>query len=370
MFFSSAAPGTGDPYRLLVEATRFADAHGFVAVWTPERHFHPFGGLFPDPAVTSAALAMVSERIQLRAGSLISPLHDSVRIAESWSVVDNLSGGRAAISFGSGWNGEDFVFFPDRHARRQEVMYRQIEEVRALWRGEAARRDLAGGRQVDVVVHPKPVQPELPVWVTSSGNPATFTSAGEIGAHLLTHLIGQTVDELAEKIARYREARAATGLDPAAGTVSLMLHTFMGPDSTTVRETVRQPFREYLRSAISLEQMAAQGSGVVSGGHVIEPHDISPADMEDLLDLTFERYYTGASLLGTPEECYRRLDRFRAAGVDEIACLIDFIPDPDAVLESLRWVTRLRDAVTAEERRSEAAGQAAVASFSEEAWSG
>ena len=30
-------------------------AHGFSAVWTPERHFHAFGGLYPNPAVTSAA---------------------------------------------------------------------------------------------------------------------------------------------------------------------------------------------------------------------------------------------------------------------------------------------------------------------------
>ncbi len=33
-----------------------------------------------------------------------APLHDPVRIAEEWSVVDNLSGGRAGVSFASGWH--------------------------------------------------------------------------------------------------------------------------------------------------------------------------------------------------------------------------------------------------------------------------
>lgn len=31
-------------YRLLTEAVKFADSRGFSAVWTPERHFHAFGG--------------------------------------------------------------------------------------------------------------------------------------------------------------------------------------------------------------------------------------------------------------------------------------------------------------------------------------
>jgi len=47
----------------------------FTAVWTPERHFHAFGGLFPNPSVTSAAVAAVTTRIQIRAGSVVLPLH-------------------------------------------------------------------------------------------------------------------------------------------------------------------------------------------------------------------------------------------------------------------------------------------------------
>src|SRR4029079_12523134 len=105
MFFPSAARNEAErQYNLLIEATRYADEHGFCCVWTPERHFHEFGGLFPNPSVTSAALAMITRNVQLRAGSLISPLHNELRIAEEWSVVDNLSAGRVAISFGSGWN--------------------------------------------------------------------------------------------------------------------------------------------------------------------------------------------------------------------------------------------------------------------------
>ena len=87
----------GGRYQLLIEGARFADANGFAAVWTPERHFHPFGGLYPNPAVTGAAVAAVTSRVAIRAGSVVAPLHHPMRIAEDWSVVDNLSrrpGGR------------------------------------------------------------------------------------------------------------------------------------------------------------------------------------------------------------------------------------------------------------------------------------
>ena len=83
--------GRRDRYRLLLEGARFADRHGFAAVWTPERHFHAFGGLYPNPAVTGAALAAITERIGIRAGSVVLPLHNPIRVAEEWSVVDNLS---------------------------------------------------------------------------------------------------------------------------------------------------------------------------------------------------------------------------------------------------------------------------------------
>ncbi|WP_296645174.1 AMP-binding protein, partial [Roseinatronobacter sp.] len=44
-----------DKYKLLLEGAKFADQNGFCAVWTPERHFHAFGGPYPNPSVTGAA---------------------------------------------------------------------------------------------------------------------------------------------------------------------------------------------------------------------------------------------------------------------------------------------------------------------------
>ena len=126
-------------------------------MWTPERHFHAFGGLYPNPAVTGAAVAAVTERIKIRAGSVVLPLQNSIRVAEEWSVVDNFSKGRVGISFASGWQINDFVLAPHNYATRKEVMLREIETVRQLWRGETLARPLletvGAGRQL-LALHP------------------------------------------------------------------------------------------------------------------------------------------------------------------------------------------------------------------------
>ncbi len=90
----------------------------------------------------SAALATITKQVQLRAGSVVLPLHNSLRVAEEWSVVDNLSKGRVGLSFTSGWMPNDFAFYPERYPVKREEMFRGIQEVQELWRGNAiAGRD-------------------------------------------------------------------------------------------------------------------------------------------------------------------------------------------------------------------------------------
>src|SRR5678815_5473686 len=95
---------------------------------------------------------------------------------------------------------------------------------------------------------------ELPVWLTSAGNPETYVAAGRAGANVLTHLLGQSLEQLAPKLAAYRQARAEAGHDPATGVVTLMLHTFVGADEAAVAERVRAPLERYLGTSMSLVQ--------------------------------------------------------------------------------------------------------------------
>jgi natural product biosynthesis luciferase-like monooxygenase protein len=347
-YFSSHEKGedTAAKYRLLFEGSKFADANGFKAVWTPERHFHAFGGLFPNPALTSAAIASVTNHIQIRAGSCVSPLHSSVRIAEDWSVVDNLSGGRVGISFAAGWQPNDFVLRPETFENRKEIMYQQIREVQTLWRGEIVKYLNGKGETVEVQTLPRPIQPELPVWMTAAGNPETFYTAGAKGFHLLTHLLGQSLDELAEKIAIYRQAWTEKG-HLGKGTVTLMLHTFVGQSDDIVKEIVRQPMRHYLASSLDLIKKAAwsfptfKQKTTNNKGQFSVTH-LSDQDMDEVLDFSFERYYETSGLFGGVDTCLQIVDRIKAIDVDEIACLIDYGVETETVLAQLPLLNEVK----------------------------
>ncbi|MEP7339009.1 MAG: MupA/Atu3671 family FMN-dependent luciferase-like monooxygenase [Acidobacteriota bacterium] len=336
-YFANDDAGAGaDRYRLYLEGARFADQNNFAAVWTPERHFHSSGGLYPNPSVLSAALATFTQNVRLRAGSVVMPLHHPLRVVEEWAVVDNLSRGRVGLSFTSGWIPNDFAFFPERFANKRDEMFNGIEQVRSLWRGEPMRVRDGAGNDVDVKIFPRPVQPELPVWLTCSGDPEMFVRAGKLGVNVLTALLTQSIEETAAKIALYREARAAAGHDPATGHVTLMAHTFVGNDAGQVREQVRGPLCDYLKSHVGLVKTMARSLDIQSEPR-LEEH------LDDLVSFAFERYYQTASLLGTPDECLRTVERLQAIGVDEIACFIDFMTDAQAVMDSLPHLRTLKD---------------------------
>ncbi|GGK03625.1 siderophore biosynthesis protein [Pilimelia anulata] len=322
LFFFSGDGSTAGPdkYRLLLDCARFADAHGFAAVWVPERHFVDFGGLYPNPAVLAAALAVVTERVELRAGSVVLPLHHPVRVAEEWAVVDNLSGGRAAISAASGWHPHDFALAPGgpaRYAHRRADMFAAIETVRRLWSGAPVTVPTPDGDR-EVRPLPRPVRPELPVWVSAAGTLATYERAGAIGANLLTGVVGHRLSELGDKIAAYRAARAAGGHDPAAGTVTVMLHAYLGDDADAARAAARGPLTGYLETFLRQLPGPAGGFG-----------DLDDAGRAAMLDAAFDRYARGLALLGTPDTAEDLVETLVDLDVDEIACLVDFgLPAP------------------------------------------
>lgn len=332
LFFFSADGNVGEDqrYRLLLEGARFADANGFAAVWTPERHFQAFGGLYPNPSVLSAALAMITEHVQIRAGSLVLPLHSPVRVAEDWALVDNLSHGRVGISFATGWHEHDYVIAPGNYEDRRELMFQNIAVVRSLWAGEDVEMAGVGGKKVAVKTLPRPVQKELPIWVTVA-SPRTWQRAGEAGANVLT-AFSTSLDELRQSIAGYRKARMENGHDPRTGVVSLMLHTYVGTDLNEVRQRVREPLKNYLQTYISqFRPMVAEG--------VVDP---SSPEMQSLLEAVFEHYFEQNSLLGTPEKCISVIEKVSAAGVNDLACLVDFGLDHETTMEGLRHLAEVR----------------------------
>ncbi len=344
LFYWGNDDGQGrDKYKMLLDGARFADQNGFCAVWTPERHFHAFGGPYPNPSVTGAAVAAITRNIAVRAGSCVAPLHHPARIAEDWAVIDNLTNGRAGLGIASGWQPHDFVLRPENTPpENKPAMYRAIDDLRRLWRGEEVEFPTADGTPHAVLTQPRPVSKELPIWITTAGNPDTWREAGEIGANVLTHLLGQSIDEVGEKIRIYHAALREAGHDPDDFTVTLMLHTFVGTDREAVREIARGPMKDYLRSAAGLIKQFAwvfpafKKPKGVNNAFDIDLGILSEEELDAILEFAFLRYFEDSGLFGTVDDCLARTEQLKRIGVDEIACLIDYGIARDTVLEGLK----------------------------------
>lgn len=346
LYYFANEDGAGkasDKYRLILDSAAWADRNHFVRLWTPERHFHSFGGLSPNPATLCAALATKTERIQLCAGSVVLPLHDPIRVAEEWSVVDNLSNGRVGLGVACGWVPNDFVIghSQEKFDRRKEEFAAGIAALRGLWRGEPVKRTNPQGQDVEIRTLPRPVQKELPLWITVAGNPDTFRAAGTMGANVLTHLLGQTIDGMAEKIAAYRDAWRAAG-HPGRGVVTLMLHTFVGEDDDEVHDLVKGPMKRYLQGSLSLASAHICSVPFLQNAQNIDLSNVTPQMVDEVLDASFEKYFHMSGLFGSHGKCLDTIDKVEAADVDEVACLIDYgVPAAD-VMESLEHLNVVR----------------------------
>jgi natural product biosynthesis luciferase-like monooxygenase protein len=340
-FFAAVGDATAEAYRLLLAGAKRADELGFRFVSTPERHFHRFGGAFPNPAITSAALAAVTERIEIRAGSVVTPLHHPARIVEDFAMVDGISGGRAAISVGSGWNVNDFVLAPDAYETRRERVVCDIAAIRKAWADGTWTGANPHGTEVTLDLFPRPVRPELPIWTTASRSEETFRQAGLLGTNVLTHLENQDIESLAGKIDTFRKARAESGFDQ--GRVTVMMHTHTRATTEEARTVATPWLKQYLLTAIDLEARAVKAGGSMSGGR--QGSDFMARDdaRSRLAELGVNRYLSGTSLIGSVEDCVEVARRVRAAGADEIACLVDFVGDTDAALSALEHLNTVRE---------------------------
>ena len=97
-------------YRHELALADLAEPLGFDSVWAPEHHFTNYI-MMPDTTQFLTWIAARTERVQV--GSMINvlPWHDPVRLCEEWSMLDELSGGRAILGLGRGLGRVEFDGF-------------------------------------------------------------------------------------------------------------------------------------------------------------------------------------------------------------------------------------------------------------------
>jgi probable F420-dependent oxidoreductase len=198
------------------------EERGFDALFLAE-HSHipasretpyPAGGDLPriyyrtlDPLVALGAAAVATRNLLLGTGIALVVQRDPIHTAKEVATLDLISGGRAVLGVGAGWNREEMRNHGTDPRTRGRVMDERIRAIIALWTREEAEFH---GEFVDfdpVFSWPKPVQrPHPPIYV-GGGSERAFERTAEYGSAWMPS--GVHPKELGAQIDRMRQVTDA-----------------------------------------------------------------------------------------------------------------------------------------------------------------
>jgi len=199
----------------LALAARAEDA-GFDSVWTPEHHFSDYQ-MTPNVPQFLSWVAGRTKRVKLGTMVTVLPWHDPVRVAESFSLLDHLSEGRAILGLGRGLGRIEFNGFRQNmnESRRRFVEYSEAI-LKALETG-VMEYDGELYKQPALRIRPAPLRSFRGRSFASAISPQSIDVMARLGVGLM--IIAQkpweTVEaDIAAYRARYLELNRETAPKP------------------------------------------------------------------------------------------------------------------------------------------------------------
>ena len=312
-------------YKENIEQIVLADQVGFHTVWCVEHHFRENRSHMPSNEVVLGALSQITKNIKLGFGVALMP-HEFIhpaRVAEKVATVDVLSGGRAVWGMGRSTPMEQTAFGVDIAASK-EKMKAAARSVVGMWAEQYYEEHSEHLDFPKRMVTPKPWQdPHPPAWMAASTE-SSAVMAGENGCGLLCFSIMQPLDKLKALIDHYREAQKRAKPLTSVHTNQVGIYTlvhcadsrddfeknrlwdsmwwwYKGVAEFHLKWEFAHLTPEQQAKAFPLLQKQAKGE-----------FDITEFDKEDMV------------IVGTPEECLKKLLRYEEAGVDQLLCYLNF----------------------------------------------
>lgn len=219
----------------LLEEIELADRVGLDVFGIGEHHRAEF--LDSAPAVILAAAAARTRRIRLTSAVTVLSAADPVRVFQQFATLDLVSAGRAEIVAGRGSFVEAFPLFGldtedynDLFIEKLDLLLMLRESAQVSWRGRF--RPALNGQGV----YPRPLQPQLPLWIGAGGTPQSFERAGALGLPLMVAIIGGTFDRFRPLVDLYRDAGRRHGHAPDRLKVGVHAMGFVGDTASQARD--------------------------------------------------------------------------------------------------------------------------------------
>jgi alkanesulfonate monooxygenase SsuD/methylene tetrahydromethanopterin reductase-like flavin-dependent oxidoreductase (luciferase family) len=287
----------------------YADQLDMHSAWIGEHHFNSLGVL-SSPELVLSYIAAKSRNIRLAPAVTVLPLHHPIQVAEQWSTLDLLSGGRVDFAAGRGYDKREYLPFHVSFEDNQGIFEEGLEIVRKLW--EAEGRISHRGKHYsfdDVRITPKPVQRPIPTYVASFSKPS-IELAARLGCGLIVapFAAAMSYGGLKQVADLYHETCAKHGNKPGRLMCSYFTH-FADNKEQEDAQRARQIryYKECVIPAFPGDPKTAPPSYRYFIDIVDRLHKVKPEDLTE-----------NSVLLGSPARITETLKKVEAAGFSEV----------------------------------------------------
>ena len=296
------------PIREGMEYARYAEAHGFDAVWQAESR------LVREATVPMAAFASVTERIRIGSGVADCWSRNPARLAATFSTLDDLAPGRIILGLGAWWDPLARKVGIER-SHPLTVMREVVTVVRALLHNETVSFDGTyvhlDGVELDYVYQERRPK-DVPIYIGATGM-QMMELTGEIAdGVVLNYLVSPDYN------ARAMEHLAA-GAERAGRTVDeldrpQLVVCSVHEDRATALDMARMMVTQYLGQQPHIMKASGVPQSLLDAVGEVLTWPATHEQVEAASKLVPDEIVQMLTASGTPADARARVDEYIAAG--------------------------------------------------------
>jgi alkanesulfonate monooxygenase SsuD/methylene tetrahydromethanopterin reductase-like flavin-dependent oxidoreductase (luciferase family) len=327
----------------IISEALYADRLGMHSAWIGEHHFSTLGVL-SCPDMVLSYIAGQTKNIRLAPAVTVLPLHHPVHVAEHWSTLDLVSGGRVDFAAGRGYDRREYLPFKAPFEDNSAMFAEGIELVQRLWASDKPLTHKGKYYQLDnLKITPQPVQRPIPIYVASFSKPS-IELAARLGANLVVapFAVAMAFGGLKPAADLYKEACVQQGKKPGRLVCSYFTHFADDAKSeAAARERQLRYFKECVIGALPGDPKTAPPTyhyfvSMVDNIRKMEPHHLTENSV----------------LLGSPQQIIDTVKKAEAAGFDEVILYfnVGLKPAPQVKDEMARFMEEVAPAFEGKHR--------------------
>lgn len=303
-FFQNLIPGMSDRevYQHELAMADLAEPLGFDSIWSAEHHFDDYT-MCPSVLQFLTYMAGRTTRVKLGSMVVVLPWHDPIRVAEEFSVLDHMSGGRAILGIGRGLGRIEFEGFQrDMNESRQRFVEYADAILGALDTG-TIEYDGELYKQPPTDIRPAPYADFRGRAYMSAVSPESARIGARMGAGVL--IIAQKPwDKTLEDLDNYRQIfrEENDGAEPPKP----IILAFIGchEDEAVAREMREKYIRGYSASALNHYEFNNEGLADIKGYEYYAglSKNINKHGIDSFID-----FLADLQIWGTPDQVYERM---------------------------------------------------------------